>query len=259
MAWEQHRRVNADAAPFRMMRQSINFMQKADIERLLATVQHAVDQWGPVAAVIVDTVSRVLPGSDENLQKDMTVFVAACDAVRQQFSTTVIGLHHSAKAGSMRGSTVLGAAGDFVLAVQREPGAMVGSIFAEKIKDAEDGWTRPFKVTKITLGPLGERSSLVLDGTDPIADDGDDSSWPSRAVCQQVLAAIDEQWQQGKPWCFASNSPRCAALNITNRWDEIKRRVAEDMLAKWHARGIICEEVRDGKNHVKGYRKLSDL
>ena len=53
--------------------------------KLLATVQAIADEVGPIAAVFVDTVSRVLPGAEENLQKDMTLFVKACDAVRERF------------------------------------------------------------------------------------------------------------------------------------------------------------------------------
>ena len=59
-------------------------MRQDDVGKLLNTVQAIADETtAPIAAVFVDTVSRVLPGSDENLQKDMTDFVAACDAVRR--------------------------------------------------------------------------------------------------------------------------------------------------------------------------------
>src|SRR4029077_15901285 len=116
----------------------MNFMHPDDVGKLLATVQAVADEVGPVAAVFVDTVSRVLPGAEENLQKDMTLFVAACDAIRQRFLATVFGLHHTNKNGGMRGSTVMPGAGDFIIEVRREPGAMQGSIFATKIKAAED-------------------------------------------------------------------------------------------------------------------------
>ena len=160
-AWEQHRNTIADASPFRLIRQGINFMRADDVGKLLATVQAIADETkAPIAAVFVDTVSRVLPGSDENLQKDMTIFVAACDAVRQKFGATVIGIHHTARAGNMRGSTVIPAAGDFVVEVRREPGAAHGSIFAAKVKAGEDGWEQQFKTVKVDLGM---HSSLVID------------------------------------------------------------------------------------------------
>ena len=68
-AWEQHNKVLADDTPFYLIRQTINFMKPEDVGKLLATVQAIADLAGvPITAVFVDTVSRVLPGSDENLQ-----------------------------------------------------------------------------------------------------------------------------------------------------------------------------------------------
>ena len=123
-------------------------MRPEDVGSLLATVKAVATKAGPIAAVFVDTVSRVLPGAEENLQKDMTLFMSACDAVRQRFGTVVFGVHHTNANGKFRGSTVMPGAGDFILEVRREPGAMAGSIFAFKIKDGEDGWEQHFKVEK---------------------------------------------------------------------------------------------------------------
>ena len=103
-AWEKHRGAKIAGTPFRLIRQSINFMNPQDVGKLLATVAAIEAETGPIAAVFVDTVSRVLPGAEENLQKDMSLFIAACDAVRQQFQATVFGLHHTSRNGNMRGS-----------------------------------------------------------------------------------------------------------------------------------------------------------
>jgi hypothetical protein len=257
MAWERHRGTNADASPFRLIRQGINFMKAEDVGKLLATVQAVADETTKsISVVFVDTVSRVLPGANENLQEDMTLFVAACDAVRQRFGATVVGIHHTARAGNMRGSTVIPGAGDFVLEVRREPGAMAGSIFAAKVKAAEDGWEQFFTVTKKTASDIGGHTSLVLDGTDDRSADGD--NWPHRDICRQILAAIDEQWLDGKPWCHAHNSSRWAVKNIMLRW-QLERSLVVRLLEQWTANKVIEEDIRDAKNHIKGYRKLADL
>ena len=123
-AWEQHNKVLADDAPFFLIRQTINFMKAEDVGKLLATVQSIADLTkGPIAAVFVDTVSRVLPGSDENLQKDMTLFVAACDAVRQRFLTTVLGLHHTSRNGNIKGVDHVSPALAVTFAVRGQAGA----------------------------------------------------------------------------------------------------------------------------------------
>ena len=257
-AWEQHNKVLADDTPFYLIRQTINFMKADDVGKLLATVQAIADMAGvPVMAVFVDTVSRVLPGSDENLQKDMTLFVAACDAVRQRFGATVIGLHHTSRAGNIRGSTVIPGAGDFLIEVRREPGALIGSIFATKIKSAEDGWEQFFRVEKIDLPGIVPRTSLVVCPSDaPPRDEGD--GWPSTVVCREIIDAIDEQWRAGKPWCHAPNSSRSAIPNIMNRWN-LERDLVKRMLEKWNANKVIEEDVLDKKNHIKGYRKIASF
>ena len=190
-AWEtKHKKV--DNCPFYLIRQTINFMQPADVGRLLATVQEIARLAGkPLAAVFVDTVSRVLPGADENLQKDMTLFVAACDAVRQRFDTIVVGVHHTARAGNMRGSTVFPGAGDFMLEVEREPGARIGIIRAVKIKAAEDGWEQPFAVEEVPLG-LGATSSLVVLPADDDAPPRARMQPNERAVLEALKRALDD-------------------------------------------------------------------
>jgi len=229
----------------------MNFMDPADIGKLVGTVHAIVAETGPVAAVFVDTLSRVLPGAEENLQKDMSIFVAACDAVRNVFTTTVIGIHHTNYAGGIRGSTVIPGAGDFLLETRREPGALTGSVFIKKVKDAEDGWEMNFKVTKVdVLTGLTPQSSLVLDRVD-----GPPADLLGSAVRLEILTAIDDQWNRGRPWCHAKNSPNNAAAHICRKW-RVKRDAAEELLNEWNADGVIGEEILDPKRRIKGYRKL---
>jgi hypothetical protein len=72
------------------------------------------------------------------------------------------------------------------------------------------------------------------------------------------MAAIDEQWMAGKPWCYANNSHRSAVANISKRW-RLDRRVVADVLATWNANGAISHEERDRKNHIEGYRKTGGI
>lgn len=258
-AWEQKNKILADDSPFFLIRQTINFMKPDDVGKLVATVKAIAEiAKTSIAAVFVDTVSRVLPGADENLQKDMTLFVAACDAVRQRFKTTVIGVHHTSRNGNMRGSTVFPGAGDFLIEVNREEGAKHGSIKAAKIKAAEDGWEQAFTVEEVACGDIGGHTSLVVEATsEPLGQDTK-PGWPDRNICLQIVAAIDEQWVAGKPWCFAHNSSRSAVANISKRW-QLKRSLVADMLSTWTANGVIEESERSTRNHVKGYRVTGGL
>jgi RecA/RadA recombinase len=258
-AWERHFKVSADDSPFLVIRQNINFMQGDDVLKLLHTVQAAVDRVGPVAAVFVDTVSRVLPGAEENLQKDMTLFVAACDAVRQTFGATVIGLHHTNANGGFRGSTVMPGAGDFLVEVRREPGAMVGSVYAQKIKDDEDGWEQTFKVTKVNLAGIVPRTSLVVDSDAvPEQREGDNKDSAPFDIREQILRELDKAWCAGKPWSHAENTARAAVNVLMKRWG-LNRKIAKGILDTWLAKEIIEEAVFSTKGRVKGYRKMKDL
>ena len=181
-----------------------------------------------MVAVFVDTVSRVLPGVDENLQKDMTMFIAACDAVRQTFGATVVGLHHTNAAGGFRGSTVMPGAGDFLLEVRREPGAMVGSIYAKKIKDDDDGWEQPFKVTKIELPGILARTSLVIDSDAPPEprDGRQQGARPLRHAGADPAGA-GQGVVRGKPWSHSSNSPRSGSTSSCRPGRSLKRDARE--------------------------------
>lgn len=257
-AWEQHRKINADKAPFYLIKQSINFLKAEDVGTLLATIEVAATRAkGPIAAIFVDTVSRVLPGAKENLQEDMTIFVNACTAVREKFGSVVFGIHHANAQGGIRGSTVIPAAGDFIIETRREPGALTGSIYAKKVKDGDDGWERFFEVKKLNMGDIKGSTSLAVEGIDePVKTD--EGGWPDKDTLRKILAAIAEQWFRKQPWCFAKNSPRSAVVNIMKRW-RINRNVAEDILAEWTANEVIVHDVCDAKGHLTGYRKLTDI
>jgi hypothetical protein len=258
-AWELHRQAPVSGIPFYLIEKTINFMNGGDVGILLATIETIVAKAGaPVAAVVVDTVSRVLPGARENLQEDMSLFVGACEAVQQRFGCVVIGVHHTNYAGGIRGSTVIPGAGDFLIKTQREPGAMSGSIVLQKVKDGEDGKELPFQVIKVPLGDIACRSSLVVDNVSeqPLQKESDE--WPDRDTLRKILAAIAEQWFKKQPWCFSKNTSRNATNNIMLRW-RLKRKIVDAILAEWNAHDIIAEEICDPQNHVKGYRKLTDL
>lgn len=199
-AWETHHNVKADEAPFYLIRQTINFMLDTDVDRLLRTIHQLCKKIGELPTlVVVDTVSRVLPGADENLQKDMTLFIKACDEVRENFAATVIGVHHTSRNGNLRGSTVFDGAGDFLALIEREEGEMTGTMTAKKIKSAQDGWKQSFELKEVTLsGGIKSTTSLVAVSCEQQAKEKD--VWPSKDVCRKILSEISNAWNSGKPW-----------------------------------------------------------
>jgi hypothetical protein len=154
-AWLTGRYLPPGAPKFFLLRETINFMKPDDIGKLVRTARSA--GLPRVDLTIVDTVSRALPGADENLQKDMTLFVSACDALRGALGGGVLGVHHAGKSGDMRGSTVLLGAGDYVLRLDRAEGEKVGSLRCEKQKDGPDGWHDAYCFTPVAGSLTVER------------------------------------------------------------------------------------------------------
>jgi hypothetical protein len=258
-AWAKHYGVDIKDTPFFLLKESLSFMEPDDIAKLLATVEAAVKRAGmPIAAIFVDTVSKVLPGAEENLQKDMTQFVNACAKLREQFNTVVIGIHHTNAQGGFRGSTVMPGAGDFLIEVRREPGAKEGSIFAKKIKDAEDGWEQAFKVVEVSLDTLDGKTSLVVECSDePTAKAR--GGWPDKDTCRRILAAIGQAWQAGNPWSDSPQSRDRYAPRIMWVRFEVPAKIARDMIDKWLINKVLAVEIRDFKSKIKGLRVVGDI
>jgi hypothetical protein len=221
MAWEKMTGIDTDTIPFYLTPDSMNFMQKPDVYKMTRTVQKAQTLEGkPPVLVVIDTASRVLPGADENLQKDMTLFIAACDYIRQSFKTCVLAVHHMSRNsnGTMRGSTVFDGAADFILWVQRERGQLIGSVTATKIKTAQDGWSIDFTAIKVDLSNgFKTRSSLYIEvvKTTVASDDTQDFGMRQEtgyttlgrrlpdAVWSDIFNNADADWTIKKPWAMS--------------------------------------------------------
>lgn len=234
---------------FYMIEQTINFMSDEDIKRLLRTLAAVNAAGSRPALIVVDTVSRALPGADENLQKDMTRFVAACDAVRDAYGCAVIGVHHAGKSGDMRGSTVLRGAGDFVFHLSRKKGATIGTLDCEKQKDGPDGWNDSYRFE--TVGLVDGESSLVIERAEA-------SIGPSTEltpdVSAAVLAAMSAACEAGEAWSRAPQSKERYAIRrmVTDfGFDGAK---AEETLALWEASGLISFEIVDSKRKIRGFK-----
>lgn len=243
-AWHAAREKRPDA-PLYVIEATIDFMQPEDIDKLLRSVKSA--NVSP-AMVIVDTVSRAMPGADENAQKDMTLFVRACDQVRETFRCAVLGVHHASKSGDLRGSTVLRGAGDFVIRLEKRTGT-IRELEMEKQKAAPDGWTAQFSfgVWQLDDG----QSSLVVERVDGAVMPGGGVN-PASAVA--VLEAMERAWAAGEPWAKSHQSRERFAVRRICMDFGYGREEAEGMLSGWVAMGLVVEAVRDAKTHVKGYQ-----
>jgi len=263
-AWAEKKGIDASDIPFILIQQSMNFMDVNCVSKLIKTIRVQSERLGATpAAIFVDTVSRVLPGADENLQKDMTLFINACDALKQTFGVATIGVHHMNRNGgtTLRGSTVFDGAADFLLHVERENGAMAGTITARKIKAAIDGWQDEFSVSLVELNTIDHHTSLFVEKLNleapqaqetPSKDQGfggkqQTKAEPDMDQCRRMVASIGEAWDGGYPWSSNKNSrktERYAADKLSAKFG-VSVDQAEKLIRQWLWNDVIV---------VEGYR-----
>ncbi len=114
------------------------------------------------SVVIIDTMARSIGGLEENSAKDVGVFVAACDYIREQLGCTVIVVHHSGKDGAKgsRGSNALEGAFDTVLEVKRHEKSNAVALWVRDQRSAQER-EEPYTFEGKIVGP-----SLVFQATD---------------------------------------------------------------------------------------------
>lgn len=272
MAWEKEKKVQINRKRFHYIRQSVNFMDPAHIVKLIQTIKVEIENRvgeKPVM-IIIDTVSRVLPGADENLQKDMTLYVQANDALRLAFDCAAAGAHHVSKGNgrALRGSTVLEGAANCAIYVEREKPSMLGVMVMMKIKEARDGWELPFELKDVDLG-FG-RSSLVAccvrGATTPAGERKDAPAGfggaqetgrePDMDMCRKMVDAIQEAWVGGYPWSRdrkGRESDRYAPDKLADRFG-LSVETCEKYVSIWHKTDVIVTDIWGQKSNKKGLR-----
>ena len=221
-AWKMENGISLNDDKFRMLSDTVNLTKKENVDKLMATIKDHIATMGqePVA-IFIDTVSRSIAGSDENLAKEMTVFVEVCDTIKRLFKTNIIGVHHTGRVGTtMRGSSSLDGAADYLLLVERDKkdGNLFGQIVATKIKAFEDGWTKHFELKKRVLTIDGKGSLVAVGIDDPNATQNasaavsDDfgghqetgSTFIGKKLPDHVVKAIFDlaqaDWDAKRPW-----------------------------------------------------------
>lgn len=107
---------------------------------------------GKPLLIVIDTLSRVMAGGDENSPADMTALIKNVDAIRQATGAHIMVVHHSGKdvARGARGHSSLRAATDTEIEVQNENGARAAQV--TKQRDYQGGETFAFDIEQVFLG-----------------------------------------------------------------------------------------------------------
>ena len=148
LAWQKHHKLPAGQLYFIAV--APNLLDMGQVAEIMATVAEVQ----PVL-VIIDTLARTMIGGDENTQRDMGLFVAACDRIRMATDSTVLVVHHTGRTGNHeRGSTVLRGAADQVISIENDDSLI--RLACEKPKDSAPFPQRGLRLVTVETGRLQE-------------------------------------------------------------------------------------------------------
>lgn len=147
-AWNAHRGMPlSDRLHF--VTQPLDLRQPEDIADLCAAVLAVGGQDG---LLVIDTLNRAAPGTDENSSVDMGHLIEACKEAQRQLGGVVLLVHHTGKDGTkgLRGHSSLYAALDAAIEVSRTDARREWSV--AKSKDDADGGRNAFALRVVELG-----------------------------------------------------------------------------------------------------------
>ncbi len=140
--------------PFALKRAGLDLLHdQADLQHIcdLAAEVMAQKQGLPLL-IVIDTLSRVMAGGDENSAADMTALIRNIDAIREATKAHICLVHHTGKdtARGARGHSSLRAATDTEIEVQADGESRAA--FVSKQRDNPGGETFPFTLKAVSLG-----------------------------------------------------------------------------------------------------------
>jgi hypothetical protein len=124
-----------DPVPFYLVPAPMTLVD--DRDALVAAIRRQLINEKPVA-IVLDTLNRSIGGSESD-DRDMAAYIAAADALWDEFNCAVVIVHHCGKDDSRpRGHTSLTGAADAQIAVKRDPAGNI-VVTIEAMKDGPEG------------------------------------------------------------------------------------------------------------------------
>jgi hypothetical protein len=155
-AYEKHHKIELAQLPIVFLPAAPNFLKEDDPQ----AVAELINTEGQFDLIVIDTVSAVTPGANENSSESMGLLISHCKYLHQATGATIVLIDHSGKDTSqgVRGWSGKYAAMDFVIEVIKNNDCSVAKV--RKQKDGVEGVDFAFKLVTVNLG--------VDDDLDPI-------------------------------------------------------------------------------------------
>jgi hypothetical protein len=181
--------------------------------------------------IIIDTLSRSMPGADENSAIDMTEMISIIGRIIRETGAHVLVVHHTGKDDSKgsRGHSSLKAAADIEIEIAKSgPGGHV--LRLTKVKDGRSDLEYPFTLREIDLGTDDDgdpiTTCVVVEGEQRPS--GEKAAKPSPGD-REALGWLKEAVHEfGTPLPAALALPSGLSATTKDRWLEIgKKRSAK--------------------------------
>ncbi len=215
--------------PLAIITRSANLLEIVDVDTLLEELRAiAIEAKIPLALVVFDTLSRSMPGGDENKSADMTSVIAAADAIRDELEAGVVLVHHSGKDAQKgaRGHSSLFAAADTVISVVERVAVV------EKVRDGLTGGRFPFALDVVSLGEDSDGDPVTtcvvqhLDNTGPGRRPNRKLSGVAKVAFQALTEAVTDH---GEVMPSSSTIPGGVRAVTMVRWrDQFRLRYGTD-------------------------------
>lgn len=166
--------------------------------------------------IVIDTLSRCMVGGDENQQKDMGLFIAACDRIRMELDCAVLIVHHTGKSGeSERGSSVLRGAADSMISVSNTEGLI--KIECAKTKDGKHFPTRYCKRLTVEVVQNGETlTSCVLEAWQRVKSDPNELTANQYRILESLASELFSEGVKAPDLKIASQVDRSSFYTAIN-------------------------------------------
>jgi KaiC/GvpD/RAD55 family RecA-like ATPase len=175
--FKRHHGLVGQDIPFAIIGSQVDLRSEdGDTSKLINTINAAAaqieEQHGiPVRLVVIDTLSRVMAGGNENASEDMGALVRNLDRIKLTTGAHVCTVHHCGKDASKgaRGHSLLRAATDTEIEVAKDGDAGITRARVTKQRDLPTGAEFAFTLKVIELGTNRHGkpvTSCVIEPTD---------------------------------------------------------------------------------------------
>lgn len=247
---------NMSNVPLALRRAGLDLLHPdADVQRVIDLAK-VIAKRAPLQMIVVDTLSRVLAGGDENGPADMTAFVKNIDRIRLATGAHILIVHHTGKdaARGARGHSSLRAATDTEIEITvDETGVRAATV--QKQRDYNGGETFHFELTNVDIGEDQDgdpvRTCIVTSAETPATQ----PARPKLTKGEQVaLRSLDDALAEHGVRKTRPDFPTCAIVQVED-WRKHFYRHCDDATpaAKRQAFGRACKTLRD-----KGYIEFYD-